>query len=336
MELPAEYRSSETISTALMSIANNVPADTFSVGSNLAQLLDEFSLTSDALSSTVESSSTLELTPWRQHQCTSPSCSALKVFGTPELLALVLTFLDTSDILISRRVNKTWARAVTDTPQLRMCLFLRPQWLRPPANYMLLDYGIPGLSIQKGDPVDKGQWIEITMNARAAREIVPWACSRRTRRDSMALALSRMRSMSVTSNVYSSGAPEGVRTAQALKVKYDELHIMQPPLLGIQAYMIDPDGSDASSMGSSTGSDSDNDDNDPDASQTPAPCAKISCDAGINLEFVAEATLALLPERGGDPDDDDRQIVFKAIVSFCEPAQSLRKRGTTRSVILLE
>lgn len=335
MELPAEDRSLETPSTALMANADNAPTDTFSVGSNLAQQVEKLSLTSDALSTTAERLSISELTPWRQHQCTSPSCSALKVFGTPELLALVLAFLDTSHILISRRVNRTWARAVTDTRQLRTCLFLRPQWLRPPANYMLLDYEIPGLSIQKGDPVDKGQWIEITMNASAAREIVPWTCSRRTRRDSMALALSRTRGMGSTSSVYSAGVPEGVRNPQALKVKYDELHIMQPPLLGIQAYMIDPDGSDASSMGSSTGSDSDNDDEDPYASQTPAPCAKISCDAGINLEFVAEATLALLPERGGDPDDDGRQIVFKAIVSFCEPAQSLRKRGTTRSVILL-
>lgn len=270
--------------------------------------------------------------PLQQHMCTSSSCAALKVFGTPELLATVLGFLDTNDVMFMRRINRTWARTVVDTPELRTCMFLRPQWLRPPADYMLLDLKIPGLSIQKGEAVHKGQWIVITMNASAARHVVPPSGPRYHGRRQFSFPSSR--SLLAEVLTHGAGKAELASTSQVPKVKYDELYITQPPLLGLQAFMIDSDGCDVSSAETSTvgstGEGPDERDDDEEGSQIPAPCAKMSCDAGINLDFIAETALALLRE------EDGRQVAFKAIISFCEPSQSLSKRGTTRSVIRLE
>ncbi|KAK0336801.1 hypothetical protein LTR59_007789 [Friedmanniomyces endolithicus] len=96
---------------------------------------------------------------------------------------------------------------------------------------------------------------------------------------------------------------------------YGSLHITQPPTLGMQAFIIDL----------VTATDPGSSDDKADV-KLPAPCAKLSCDAGITLGFLAETAESLLPP------GSEKSVMFKAIVSFSKSEPVPRKRGVARSV----
>ncbi|KAM3419475.1 hypothetical protein BST61_g5401 [Cercospora zeina] len=265
------------------------------------------------------------------HQCTSPpnDCALAKVFGMPELLGIVFGFLETADIMSMRRVNRTFCRTVLESPHLRMHMFMRPQWSRPPVDFMLLDAKIPGLTIERGVPVEMGQWVHVTIDANAARAIIP--TGRATRRP---------RARSIYEGLRGGLGSSSQRELLASSSGYEELHVAQPPLLGMQAFIVGTASSEKPVMPRSH---SDVSGVDPeDSSETTeaeerslCACAKMSCHSGITLDFIADTALTLLPERRLASKQEGRKVSFKAIVSFCEPTQQSQKRGTARSVIRL-
>lgn len=281
--------------------------------------------------STASSTAPTASVPLAAHHCTSTpdDCALAKVFRMPELLATVLGFLDTADIMSMRLVNKTFCRTVLDSPQLRAHLFVRPQWLRPPVDYMLLDVKIPGLTIERGDPVDMGQWVHVTIDAKAARTIIPSGRANR-----------RPRARSIYEGLRGGLGSSSQREFLASSSTYEELHVTQPPLLGMQAFLLGanpshisptvPSPSDASDMEHShTSEGTEVDEREFDA------CAKMSCNSGITLDFIADTALTLLSERRHESKPGGGKVLFRAIISFCEPTQQPRKRGTARSVIRL-
>jgi hypothetical protein len=66
-------------------------------------------------------------------------------------------------------------------------------------------------------------------------------------------------------------------------------------------------------------------------------CAKLSCDAGITLGFLAETAQSLLnSQKAGPSNAKDVRVVFKTIMSFCGPEQAPKKRTRTRTVTPLQ
>jgi hypothetical protein len=66
-------------------------------------------------------------------------------------------------------------------------------------------------------------------------------------------------------------------------------------------------------------------------------CAKLSCDAGITLGFLAETAQSLLnSQKAGPSNAKDVRVVFKTIMSFCGPEQATKKRTRTRTVTPLQ
>lgn len=312
--------------------------------------------------------------PLQEHSCTLSTCSVQKLFAMPELLAIILSHIDTSNVMTLRRVNSTWLRTVSQSPQLRLHAFLRPQWARPASYFTLLDLKLPGLTIAKGDPVDRGHWIHVTMDAAAARLILPGG-----------RASGRPRARSIYEGMrggLGSRRPQGSdqwpapESRQSVAPAYEDLQICQPPLVGIQAF-----GGDATVKirGAGEASNANNDrregptqpsklaeivaraatilphaahqhteqskdqldqqdkrgdQDDGVQSGLNAPnasaFAKLSCDAGITLGFLAETALEFL---GSPVRSEGTAITFKAIVSYCAPGKVARRRGTARSVI---
>jgi hypothetical protein len=248
------------------------------------------------------------------HHCTSDTCAVTKLFHMPELLTIVLDFLDDSDVMTLRRVSRIWVETVRGSPRLRLRSFVQPQWHRLPANFILVDPKVEGLKLHRGDPVHLGQWIHIIMNVAAARRILS-ACgvSPQPRAPSMFVGLrGGLGSSSRTATDSWPAMPLPRESAD----KYQNLHICQPPILGMQATVINP--------GEETGGDEDEN------SPAPVACIKLSCDTGITLDFLAETTISLLRSRNAI----DAEVVYKSIISFCQPSQSTRKPGMAqRSVI---
>ncbi|KAF2207912.1 hypothetical protein CERZMDRAFT_101935 [Cercospora zeae-maydis SCOH1-5] len=269
--------------------------------------------------------------PLHPHQCASPpnDCAVAEVFSMPELLATVFGFLDTDDIMSMRRVNRTFCRTVLESPRLRTHLFMRPQWLRPPIDFLLLDVKIPGLTIERGDPVEMGQWVHVTIDANAARTIIPTGRANR-----------RPRARSIYEGLRGGLGSSSQRELLASSSGYEELHVAQPPLLGMQAFIIGTAPSEEPFLPRSHADPSDVDANR--SSETTeaeerslSACAKMSCHSGITLDFIADTALTLIPERRLASKQEECKVLFKAIVSFCEPTQQSRKRGTARSIIRL-
>jgi hypothetical protein len=68
----------------------------------------------------------------------------------------------------------------------------------------------------------------------------------------------------------------------------------------------------------------------------PSACAKVSCEAGVTLGFLAETVQSIVASSDAGPSNiEEVRIVFKAIMSFTEPQQARRKRASTRSVVRL-
>lgn len=98
-------------------------------------------------------------------------------------------------------------------------------------------------------------------------------------------------------------------------VKTAQLLVIQPPIVGMQAFVTRPAASVASSSTTP-----------PDEQVEGAACAKLYCEAGINLGFLAETAASLLSS------DDSASVIFKAIVSFSAPTHDQRKRRPERNI----
>src|ERR1700761_6612116 len=86
-----------------------------------------------------------------QHTCAATPCAVKTVFETTELLELVLSFLETKDILSSRLTGRKWAVIIHESPLLRLHFFTFGQWSRPGAQFQLLPLRLPGLRFELGE-----------------------------------------------------------------------------------------------------------------------------------------------------------------------------------------
>ncbi|SMR44529.1 unnamed protein product [Zymoseptoria tritici ST99CH_3D1] len=285
--------------------------------------------------------------PLPPHLCPSSAkpCSLPSVLLSPDLIPLILIPLlpNTKMFLSLRLVCRTWDEVIRSAPGLRTAFFALPMWKRPADDFLLLDLGLGavgrGLSIRRGKEVEKGCWIEVRMGKAAAVKVLGSTAGRRS---STAGRTRRVGDVEPKEEWTGRAVEQGLRL--------EDLFVTQPPILGMQAFVeeVSPseltnDGGESKEAVVSTVS---NDEDD--LRESPAPVAKLSCDAGITLGFLAETTLSLLS--GGDvhrrvrsrgessksaiepEQDDERRVVFKAIVSFCAPRVEVRKRGVVRTV----
>lgn len=253
-----------------------------------------------------------------QHECNAPRCAIAEVFETTELLELVLNFLNTVDVLrLGTGCCRKWRDLTLTRPQLRRHLFLLPQWSRPPREFELLGANVEGLSMERGDEVQNGQWIIVCMTRNAACQVLPAGKMR-----------ARVRSRSIFEGLRgglgprSSGSgacwPLGEpHTLLESVLRHEDLQVSQPPVLGMQAFLANTEY-----------------DVTRDCDDDAEPCAslKLHCDGGITLGFLAETALSLLSE-GDTAASKNGTVVFKAIISFTAPCP--RRHGLTRTVTRL-
>lgn len=270
-----------------------------------------------------------------QHSCSEAVCAIAKVFETTELLESILSFLDTRDVLLIRRTNKHWNSTVYSSPYLRLHFFTYPQWERPPTDYQLLPFSLPGINVEKDEPIERGQWVKVSMTLDAARRICP-APKQRVRSRSI---FEGLRGGLGRSSNDAWPASTAATVAMSSELRYEDLQIAQPPLLGMQAHIIHRSlGPDSPSSGPPPSP----------ALRCPPPSpflasrarpdsnspavAKLSCDAGITLGFLAETAQELIGSlKSGPSHESEVKVVFKAIVSFSEGEVSPRK-GTRRKL----
>ena len=229
----------------------------------------------------------------------------VKAMNTIEILEHVCTFLAPIDVLQVQMVNKKWRSLVVHSPQLSPHLFVEPQWSHLATNFQLLLLAISGLEIKRDDPVHLGQWVEVRMSLAAAKGILATA----------------------KKNKISSLRP--VPPILMLRPNYADLFVTQPPLKGMQAFLVD-----AHDVKSETAT--------PEDQQTVAPKAhaKMSCDAGITLGFLAEVTEWMFEKRERllqAENHQDKVAVFRAIVSYCVQSDAApRMRSATKTVTEIE
>jgi hypothetical protein len=269
-----------------------------------------------------ESTATSDL---KDHNCTSAVCAVARVFETTELLELILSFLETKDIITLRRTSKQWSSTVCESPQLRLHFFTYGQWGRPGSQFQLLPLSIPGLAIELGDELHLGRWIKITFTPECAKRISRNADpTRRVRARSIFEGLrgglgSRRRA--------SNDMWPARKTTSTINstLQYEDLLVTQPPLLGMQAFIVFTDEEQEKENSC-----------DPDDESSPSellPCAKLSCDAGITLGFLAETAQSLLNSQpAGSSTATDARVAFKGIMSFCAAGTTPKRRTRTRIV----
>lgn len=229
----------------------------------------------------------------------------VKAMNTIEILEHICTFLAPIDVLQLQMVNKKWRSLVVHSPQLSPHLFVEPQWSHSAINFQLLLLAVPGLEIKRDGPVHLGQWVEVRMSLAAAKEIL--ATARKNKITSL----------------------RPVPPILLLRPNFADLFITQPPLKGMQAFLVD-----AHDVSRETAT--------PEDQQTVAPKAhaKMSCDAGITLGFLAEVTEWMFEKRERPlqaENHQDKVAVFKAIVSYCVQSDAApRMRSATRTVTEIE
>lgn len=271
--------------------------------------------------------------PLEQHHCPASTCSILQVFETTELLELILNHLNTKDVLSLRRTSTHWDSTINHSPYLRLHSFAIPHWRRPGINYELLPLTLPGLRISPGQGIDKGQWIIASFTADTIRVILktPPPPKALVRSNSIYEGLragggSRAKAAIATAAWQSSRSSEPFSQPSS-PIPYRDLLITQPPLLGMQAFTIYAD--DAPSATAATSIDDENAVADLDFA---AKCANYT---GITLGFLAGIAQSLLagetgeedgrpfarPSSSTSPSRRPVKVVFKAIMSFCEPVR---------------
>ncbi|KAK5167023.1 uncharacterized protein LTR77_007752 [Saxophila tyrrhenica] len=285
--------------------------------------------------------------PMEQHSCTSPECAVTKVFETTELLELIMQHLQTSDVLVLRRTSRKWDATIHQSPQLRLHFFTYGQWSRPGSKYQLLPLKLPGLEIGDGNGIHLGRWITVSLTPEAARRIAPDARhNRRVRARSINEGLrGGLGSLAQKSGDSwpngSTTASDKTTSADAGTLQYEDLFVTQPPLMGMQAFLAKPpkaqsDEDKSTIEASMSGCRLDDLDELEKLEEPERPSAKLSCESGMTLGFLAETAQSILsPSDPASSKVEEATIVFKAIMSFTEPQTISKKRSTTRSVVRL-
>ena len=254
-----------------------------------------------------------------QHECSSVSCSVAKVFQTPELLELILSFVDTQDIITLRTTCKMWNGIMKTSPQLRFHYFVIPQWNRNPINFQLLDFNLNGLSIKLGESLETGFWIYVTMDAQAARKICP-----------NFKPTGRVRSRSIFEGLRGGLGSRSQRDSdtwpghkkpefKSPRLSLEDILVVQPPITSMLASYVPTNDGPLEQL--------DDHGSDPEI----PPCAKLFCDTGITLEFLADSALSLLAPKKSQPScGAATEITFRAIISFYRWPQEYRERSHKR------
>lgn len=281
-------------------------------------------MSSDNQDSAIEDSEECSEQELKQHHCSEDICAVTKVFETTELLEIVLGFLETKDVLALRLTNNHWNSTVNRSPKLRLHLFTFGQWGLPASQFQLLPLLHPGLTIELGEELYLGRWISITFTSEAAHHIRPEP-TRRVRSRSIFEGLRG----GLGSRRDSWPASKETPTTQST-LQNDELFVTQPPIPAMQAFIVYSDTSN---------NDTKEDEAVDEAIENgPRACAKLNCDAGITLGFLAETAQSLLmvERRGAGPSRErDAKVMFKGIVSFCPPDDAPKKRSKGRTVTRL-
>ena len=229
----------------------------------------------------------------------------VRALNTLEILEHACTFLAPMDVLQPQLVSKKWRSLVVHSPQLSPHLFVEPQWSHSSINFQLLLLAIPGLQVKRDEPVHLGQWVEVRMNLAAAKKIL--ATAKKSKISSL----------------------RPIPPILLLRPNYADLFITQPPLKGMQAFL-----ADAHNVHLETASPGDR------QATAPVAHAKMSCDAGITLGFLAEIAERMFEKRerllqAGN--HRDKVAVFRAIVSYCVQSDAApRMRSATRTVTEVE
>ena len=259
------------------------------------------------------------------HDCSSQECAIRKVFETTELLESILSYLETPSIFEVCTANRQWYDTIHQSPQLRLHFFTVAQWSRPSADYRLLPLSLPGLTIERGEELHLGQWISVTFSPEAARRV---ARNPRPHRRVRSRSIFEGLRGGLGSQAQRAGGtwPESRATPTINSMlEYEDLFVTQPPVLGMQAYLILPPQTDPEP------SEEELEDTTP--KSAPA-CAKISCESGIQLGFLAETAQDIIASDTSSPSNiEDARIVFKAIMSYTDAKKPTKKRSTTRSVV---
>lgn len=264
------------------------------------------------------------------HKCRPEQCAALKVFGTTELLETILGFLDTKEILSIQRTNQFFYCIINNSPRLKLHHFVHGQWYRPASDFQLLPFNIlPGLTLQKGKKVHLGQWISISMTLEAARRLAPrtWPKKTRVRSRSIFEGLRgglgpRAKAEAASDNWMCAVSSKTPMQEDDPILPMDALLISQPPVLGVQAYIIYAHTESSQLPPMPLGDDNDG------VCYGSRPCCKLSRDSGITLGDLAQSAQKLLADTESSSTKYASKVVFKAIMSFCAPEQTPRKRDS--------
>lgn len=227
--------------------------------------------------------SATESIPVEPHRCESVPCAVISLFETTELLELVLSFLDSRNVLTLRHTSRRWAATIAESPHLRLHAFALPQFMRPASEFQLLPLHLPGLSIGLGKPLHLGQWIHVSMSAEAARRISPSPGLGR-----------RPRARSIFEGLRGGLGPKNGKSMDpwparpSIEVVMDatqakDLFVVQPPVVSMQGCMVTAPAStyiDANS----------GDDNDDTYDGRLPACAKVSCDVRNPTNDMAALT----------------------------------------------
>ena len=257
------------------------------------------------------------------HNCSSEFCAVEKVFATPELLEIILTYLDPRSVLLIRRVSRQWYSTIESSPELRLHFFRYQygQWNRDGEDFKLLPLSVPGLEIKPAKEIGAGQWISASLTPTAVRLLAP-----RPRK--------RVRSRSIYEGLRGG---LGRRTSDDIwpadRVDFsastldDDWLISQPPITGMQAFIEHTKPKDDGNGNTTDG----------ESVTTSRACAKIHCEAGITLGFLADEAQKWIDSKdAGSPSDlGEKKIVFKAIMSFCVAEQRHKHRSYNRIVTRL-
>lgn len=265
--------------------------------------------------------------PVSPHSCSSNVCALAKVFETTELLESILSYLETPNILRVRRTSRLWDATIHQSPQLRLHFFTYGQWGRHGEDYQLLPLNLPGLTITAEKLIHLGQWVSIQFTSEAARRI---ACNPRPHKRVRSRSIFEGLRGGLGSHAQRAGGtwPDSKATPTVhSSFQYEDLFVSQPPLLGMQAYL--------TLHRQHQGSDETTEDNEAEGVTAAPACAKMSCEAGITLGFLAETAQSILASSDDTAPSDmvDATVEFKAIMSFTEAKVTSKKRSTTRSVV---
>jgi len=199
---------------------------------------------------------------------------------------------------------------------------LSAQWTRPRADYQLLSFGCTGVDIVRGKELHLGQWLEVTFTPEAAKRIAPVPTpQKRVRARSIFEGLQG--GLGAAARMNPSWPAVEVESVVDRELRCEDLLIAQPPVIGMQAFVIRltaaiHEGTDET------------------GANEPAASAKLSCDTGITLGFLAETAQTLLTQVEDSSNLEGLKILYRAIMSFSEPKQtSQRPRNGKRVVYYL-